>query len=151
MKQYPCHSSLSITSQRKKGGPTSVTVKLKHHIKHINYVDVTMLPEALQLIEEHVKWLLPVAMVTKVQSIFLQVTPAQIHTAWREMSKVRWRCDDLQLPSAEKLLAEYGEDVDIFKPTNVPEDVEMLAWGMKKISGPLKGKIVEIGMDVTCK
>jgi hypothetical protein len=30
---------------------------------------------------------------------------------------------------AEKLLAEYGEDMDIFKPTNIPEDVEMLTLG----------------------
>jgi hypothetical protein len=65
-----------------------VTVKLKHHIKHVNDVDVTIPPEALQLIEEHMEWLTPVAMVTKVQSIFPQVTSAQIHTAWREMSEV---------------------------------------------------------------
>ncbi|KAJ6626462.1 hypothetical protein B0H10DRAFT_1998466, partial [Mycena sp. CBHHK59/15] len=45
--------------------------------------------------------------------------------------------DDLQLPSAVKLLEEN-------------EGVEMLCWGMKKVAGPLKGKIVAIGVDATC-
>jgi hypothetical protein len=36
------------------------------------------------------------------------------------------RRDDLQLPSARKLLDEYGEDVDVFSPRNVPEGVDIL-------------------------
>jgi hypothetical protein len=55
------------------------------------------------------------------------------------------------LPSARKLLAEYPEEVDLFHINGVPEDVELLAWGMTKIATPLKGQTVEIGMDATCK
>jgi len=49
-----------------------------------------------------------------------------------------------------KLLKEFGDEADIFEPKHVPEGVEILAWGMKKIAGPLKGKIIEVGMDATC-
>jgi hypothetical protein len=41
--------------------------------------------------------------------------------------------------------------MDIFEIENLLEEVEMLAWGMKKIAKPLKGNIVEVGMDATCK
>jgi hypothetical protein len=70
-------------------------------------------------------------MATKIQSIYPQVTTMQIHAAWRELSKQYWHHDEMQLPSAKKLLAKYGDDVDIFEPVGVPEGAEMLAWGMK--------------------
>ena len=41
--------------------------------------------------------------------------------------------------------------MNVFEPVNIPEGVEVLCWGMKKIAGPLKGKIVEVGLDATCK
>ena len=110
-----------------------------------------MPPEAMQMIEEQVQWLTPSALAAKVQSAHPQVTTKQIHNAWRELSQSYWRRDELQLPSAKQLLAEYGEEVDVFEPVGVPEGVEILAWGMKKIAEPLKGRIVEIGMDATCK
>jgi hypothetical protein len=127
-----------------------MTVRLQHHVKHVHYVDTTMPPEALQMVEEQLQWLTPAAMVSKVQFSYPQVTAPQIHTAWREMSQVYWRRNDLQLPSAMELLAEHSNDVDIFKLADIPEGVEMLAWGMKRIAGPLKGKVIEIGMDATC-
>ncbi|KAJ7712298.1 hypothetical protein B0H16DRAFT_1437028 [Mycena metata] len=104
---------------------------------------------ALDMVREHVEWLTPVAMVGKVQAEYPTVTAAQIHRAWMEMSEAFWRRDNLQLPSAAKLLDEHGDDVDVFTPTDVPEGVEMLCWGMKKIAGPLKGKIIEVGVDAT--
>ncbi|KAF7354458.1 SWIM-type domain-containing protein [Mycena venus] len=130
MKRYPSKSKLAISCQTSRE-------------------DDDELDGALDMILEDVEWLIPVAMVSKVQAAFPTVTAAQIHRAWMEMSEIYWRRDDLQLPSAAKLLEEHGEDVDIFKPENVPEGVEMLCWGMKKIAGPLKGKIVEIGVDAT--
>ncbi|KAJ7909714.1 hypothetical protein B0H13DRAFT_2330063 [Mycena leptocephala] len=126
-----------------------VTVLLKHAGKHVSYVDVSMPLEGLDMIHENVEWLTPVAMVTKVQAAFPQVTAAQIHRAWMEMSEVFWQFDDDQLLSTKKLLEEHSDDVDIFEPEDVPEGVEMLCWGMKKIATPLKGKIVEVGVDAT--
>lgn len=105
--------------------------------------------EVLQIIQEEAEWTTPFAMATKIQSIHPHITTNQIHTAWREQSKIHWLRDEEQLPSAQKLLAEYGDDVDIFEPVDIPDGVEMLAWGMKQIAQPLKGKVVEIGMDAT--
>jgi hypothetical protein len=68
-----------------------------------------------------------------------------------EMSQPFWCFDDDQLHSTTKLLEEHTDHVDIFKPQDVPEGVEMICWGMKKIAELLKGKVVEIGVDATCK
>ncbi|KAJ6558978.1 hypothetical protein B0H10DRAFT_2369275 [Mycena sp. CBHHK59/15] len=141
--------AISCRTLRDNNDELNVTVQLKHAGKHINYTDVSMPHGALDMIHENVEWLTPVAMVSKVQATFPAVTAAQIHRAWMEMSEIFWRRDDLQLPSAAKLLEEHGDDVDIFKPEDIPEGVEMLCWGMKKVVGPLKGKIVEIGVDAT--
>ncbi|KAJ6603013.1 hypothetical protein B0H10DRAFT_2230039 [Mycena sp. CBHHK59/15] len=62
---------------------------------------------------------------------------------------VEWLTPIAMLPSAAKLLEEHGDNVDIFKPEDIPEGVEMLCWGMKKVAGLLKGKIIEIGVDAT--
>ena len=110
-----------------------------------------MPPEALQIIRDNLEWLTPTAMVTKIQAMFPNVTRLQIHTAWSEMSKVFWHRDKEQLPSARQLLEEFQEEVDIFAIADLPDGVEMLCWGMKKIMGPLDGKVVEIGIDATCK
>ncbi|TFK60517.1 hypothetical protein BDN72DRAFT_939826 [Pluteus cervinus] len=106
MKRYHCQSHLSITYREKEGSYPYLVVNLGHHVKHVHYVDVAMPPEAMQTIKE------------------------QIYNAWREHSQTHWRRDDLQLPSARKLLLEFRDEVDIFEPTNIPEGVEILAWGM---------------------
>lgn len=92
-----------------------------------------------------------VAMVVKVQAAFPSVTAVQIHLHWLKLSKPHWRCDNHQLPMAATLLAEYGDIVNVFEPIGVSDDVEVLCWGMKKIVKHLRGKIIEVGLDVTCK
>ena len=67
------------------------------------------------------------------------------------MGEVFWRRDKEQLPSARKFLEGFGEEVDIFAIADVPDGAEILCWGMKKIIGPLDGKVIEIGVDVTCR
>lgn len=152
MKRYPCRSRLYVTCQESTpGGDKIVTIQLDHHAKHVHYVDVTMPPGAVDIIRENVEWLTPVTMVGKVQAVYPSVTSAQIHTAWIQMSQLFWRRDNLQLPSARKLLDEYGDEVDVFSPRNVPEGVDILCWGMKKIETPLHGKIIEVALDATCK
>ena len=66
------------------------------------------------------------------------------------MSETIWKKDEQQLPSAEKLLAEFPDEVNVFDLLKA-DGVEQLAWGMKKIATPLKGKVVEIGIDATCR
>lgn len=126
-------------------------IYLQHHVKHVLYVDVGMPPEALQMIQEQAEWSTPSQLAIKIQSQYPQVTTKQIHSAWRGLSQEFWHRDDEQLPSTRKLLVEYEDEVDVFEPVGVPEGVEILAWGMKRIAGRVGGKMVEIAMDATCK
>lgn len=151
MKRYRCGSKLAISCRTNEDdSQLTVSIQLRHGVKHTPYVDVTMPEAALDIIRDNAEWSTPVELVGKVQAAFPAVSAQQIHRAWMEFSELYWRFDDAQLPSAEKLLQEHGDDVDIFEPEGVPDGVEMLCWGMKKIAGPLKGKIVEIGVDATC-
>jgi hypothetical protein len=86
----------------------------------------------------------------RVQALYPQITGKQIHTAWTQMSEMLWRRETEQLPSAEKLLKELSNDVDVFD-VKVEDGVQQLCWGMKIIGERLKGKVVEIGIDATCK
>ncbi|KAJ7148918.1 hypothetical protein C8R46DRAFT_964934, partial [Mycena filopes] len=93
MKRYRCGSFLSVRCQGgdEEDAALTITVKLKHCGKHVNYLDVSMPPAALAMIRDNVQWLTPVAMVNKVQAAFPVVTAAQIHRAWMEMSEPFWR------------------------------------------------------------
>jgi hypothetical protein len=153
MKRFPCRSSLGITYQTGARYGTTigrVLIRLEQHSSHVEYFDVTMPEEALAMIHEHIEWLSPVAMVTKIRTHFPDVTAKQVHTAWTKFSEPHWRKDDDQMLSAEMLLEEFEEDVDLFQPEDLPEGVEILCWGMKRIARPLEGKTVEIGVDATC-
>jgi hypothetical protein len=66
------------------------------------------------------------------------------------MSEVLWRRDKDQLKSAGLLLDELRDDVDVFQ-IETAEGVEQICWGMKKIAGWVKGKVVEVAIDATCK
>jgi hypothetical protein len=66
------------------------------------------------------------------------------------MSAALWRRDSQQLPSAKILLEEFGEDVGVFN-IDIAEGVERMCLGMKKVAEWLRGKVVEIGIDVTCE
>ncbi|KAF8513312.1 hypothetical protein BU17DRAFT_68829 [Hysterangium stoloniferum] len=127
MKQFPFHSKLSI-SCHSFDGDGSMLITMIHH---------------------NLEWLTSTAMVTKIQAAFHNVTQLQIHTAWLEMSEVFWHQDKEQLLSARKFLRQFGEEVDVFDIVEVPDGVEILCWGMKKIIKPLDGKVVEIGVDAT--
>ena len=151
MKRYPCKSAMTVTYKRNKIGGQDIFIRLQHHISHVLYSDVQMPPEVLQTIQEQAEWSTPSAMAAKIQSAYPQVTTNQINAAWRELSKTYWQRDNDQLTSARKLLAEYEGEADVFELTGIPEGVEILAWGMKQIAEPLRGKVVEIGIDATCK
>ncbi|KAF8514567.1 hypothetical protein BU17DRAFT_68338 [Hysterangium stoloniferum] len=91
MKRFPCHSKLGISCCNVDGdGSMLITVRLEHHHQHINYVEVSMPLEALQMICDHLEWLTPTAIVTKIQAVVHNVTRLQIHTAWSKMSEVFW-------------------------------------------------------------
>jgi hypothetical protein len=96
------------------------------------------------------EWSTPVSVTPRVQAIYPHITGKQIHTAWTQMSEKMWRSDKKLLPSAENLLREVCDEVDVFE-IEVEEGVQQLCWGMKKVGKRLRGKVVEIGIDATCK
>ena len=108
-----------------------------------------MPPEATMIIWENLEWTTLNVMVPKIQASFPTVTATQIHSAWTIMSEILWKRDNLQLPSAQILLQEYSDEVDVFDLPKV-EGMEQLAWGMKKVSDQLQGKVVEVGINATC-
>ncbi|KAJ7789309.1 hypothetical protein B0H14DRAFT_2944863 [Mycena olivaceomarginata] len=151
MKRYPCSSKLVISCRSFAcDDELTVTVRLAHGEKHVCYFDVSMPEAALDMIRDYVEWLTPGALVTKVQRVFPSVTAMQVYKAWVDMSSTFWRRADAQLPSTAKLLEEFRDDVHLFHPEDVPDGIEMLCWGMKKIAEPLRGNVVEIGVDATC-
>ncbi|KAJ7456296.1 hypothetical protein B0H11DRAFT_2160964 [Mycena galericulata] len=147
MKCYPCESGMRIACMGTNGQKT-VRIRLNHHDSHVHYYDVTMPAAAVAIIRENLEWTMPNSMVGKVQEKFPQVMSGQIHRAWTEMSEMLWKRDSLQLPSAQTLLEEYGDEVEVLD-VHPAEGVEQLAWVMKKIAEPLRGKVVEIGLNAT--
>ena len=154
MQWYDCKSSLVVTCRKANNSLNNtdciIMVNLRHHDDHVLYFDVEMPSGALDIICEHLKWSTPASLVLQIQATYPNVTAKQVHAAWTEMSKTLWKRDQYQLPSAEILLNEYSNDVDVF---NIPvaNGVEQLCWGMKKVVSRLKGKVVEINIDATCE
>jgi hypothetical protein len=153
MHRYSCKSHLNISCQQKSTNGEdilTVTIWLKHDIKHTPYYDVSLPPEAAAIIREELEWTTPSEIAKKVQAAYPAVTANQVHKAWTTMSEILWKRDTEQLPSATALLNEYGSEVDVL---NIPsaEGVEQIAWVIKKIVELLRGKIVEIGIDATCQ
>ncbi|ESK80971.1 hypothetical protein Moror_7640, partial [Moniliophthora roreri MCA 2997] len=64
--------------------------------------------------------------------------------------KELWKRAKEQLPSVQKLLAEYKDDVDVFE-VPVEEGVQQVSWGLKKIARLLLERrfVVEIALDAT--
>lgn len=150
MKRFDCRSKLMISSISGILANTRViTVRIEHHDRHMQYIDVDMPLEALDIIRDNLEWSTPVSITPKVQAVYPNVTGKQVHKAWTKMSEILWKRDHLQLPSAEILLKEFRDDVDVFD-IPVADGIQQLCWGMKKIAGRLKGKVVEIGIDATC-
>jgi len=150
MRRYDCRGCLRVSCREIDDQDSrQITIYLQHHEAHTPYYDVAMPDDAASLIREHLEWLTPSAMVSKVQASFPAVTATQVHSAWSVMSETLWKRDDLQLPSAEILLREYSGEAEVFNLAKV-DGVEQLAWGVKRVSDRLRGKVVEVGIDATC-
>ncbi len=106
--------------------------------------------EAAALIRENLEWSCPNEVAKKVQMTYPYITANQVHAAWTTMSETLWKRDIRQIPSVRALLGELEDDVAILDLPAI-EGVEQVGWVMKKIVLPLQGKLVEIGMDATCK
>ncbi|KAJ3985287.1 hypothetical protein F5890DRAFT_1409822 [Lentinula detonsa] len=108
------------------------------------------MPEgAADIIRQHADWLTPVQIAGKIRLEYPHVMPQQVSTAWAEISQIFWKRNDNQLTSLLILLTELGDEVDVFDVGTLPDGIEMVCWGMKKINEVLKGKVVEIALDAT--
>lgn len=153
MHRYECKSKLNIscrTNTSNGGQRHTITIWLEHHKRHTPYYDVKLPLEAVEMIREDLDWTTPNEMVRKVHGKYPAVSTKQVHKAWTTMSETLWKRNTEQIPSARALLMEYDDDVDLLTIPAV-DGVEQVAWVMKKIANPLRGKIVEIGIDATCK
>jgi len=104
-----------------------VTVRLDHHEKHVPYYDVAMPQDAIKMIRDSLEWSTPVSMVPRVQASFPNITAKQIHASWTQMSEVIWKRDPDQLVSAQALLRDWGDDVELFE-LDVADGVQQLCW-----------------------
>ena len=89
-------------------------------------------------------------MARKIQGEYPAVLTKQVHKAWTTMSETLWKRHNEQIQSARALLAEYDNNADLL---TIPatDSIEQVAWVMKKLANALRGRIVEIGIDATCK
>ncbi len=148
---FPCKSRLIVTCRELSIGQRLVRVYYRHVQPHRHYYNVEMPPAALAIIRENLEYSKPNELVTRIQALWDQVSTEQVYSAWARMSETIWKRDKDQLTSARILLKEFPSEVDLFEDVVPPEGVEQLCFGMKRILHGLKGKIVEIEADATCK
>ena len=153
MDRYPCKSKMSISCHvmRGSGGTThTISIWVEHHSWHIPYYNVDLPSKAAEMIWENLEWTCPSEIAKKVQMTHLSVTASQIYRAWMTMSEILWKRDLDQLTSVRTLLGEFDDDVDILRLLAI-EGAIQVAWVIKDIVGLLQGKIVEVGINATCK
>ena len=150
---YDCKGRLNVSyraNPRAEEKTYKITVWLEHHAKHTPYYDVSLPPGAAALIRENLEWFSPHEVAKLVLQTYPSISANQVRFAWTKMSETLWKRDKEQLPSVKALLSELKSDVAVLDMPEM-EGVEQIAWVMKKIVLPLKGKIVEVGIDATCK
>lgn len=125
-------------------------MRLNHGVRHLHYFNVDLPDGAAEIIRHSIEHSLPSQLVPEVQATYPKVSAKQVHRAWSTMSQIMWRRAENQLESAQKLMEEFGDDVKVLNVT-VSEGVEILAISFPKINAALKDKVVEIGLDATCK
>ena len=153
MCRYDCQSALNVscrTNPQSKAGTYTITIWLEHHMKHTPYYDVSLPPEAAALIRENIEYHSPSEIAKRILLTHPSVTANQVNAAWSTMSETLWKRDNDQVASIKTLLDEYQDDVATLELPKM-EGVEQVAWVMKKVVAPLRGKIVEIGIDATCE
>jgi len=153
MCRYECKSKLNISCQANSGSREKkyiITICLEHHKRHTPYYNISLSPKAAEMIHENLEWTCPSEIAKKVQLTYPAISVNQVHKAWMTMSKTLWKRNVEQLPSVRTLLSNLKDDMDILNLLEM-EGVEQIAWVMKKIIFLLQGKIVEVGIDATCK
>ncbi|KAF8156162.1 hypothetical protein K438DRAFT_1777588 [Mycena galopus ATCC 62051] len=113
MHRFDCKSRLRVSCLDEEEGQHKISISLRHLNSHVPYYDVSLPPEAAAIIRDGIEWSTPVQMVGRIQNLFPNVTAGQVHSAWSEMSEILWKRDPMQFASAQILLGELGDDVDV--------------------------------------
>ena len=89
-------------------------------------------------------------MARKIQGEYPAMLTKQVYKAWTTMSETLWKRHNEQIQSARALLTGYDNNADLL---TIPATggIEQVAWVMKKLANVLRGRIVEIGINTTCK
>lgn len=114
LQHFKCRSKLLITCTSE--DIQILHVNLSHSQSHTPYFDVSVPPGAIDIICNNINWALPNDVVGKVQLLYLQVTAKQITTVWTKFAQNSWKQNPKdQMDSAQQLLQEFSEDVDMFE------------------------------------
>jgi len=89
MKRFECQGELLITCTSD-GESQTLRVILSHSQSHAPYSDISIPPEAIDIIRDNIAWALP-NIIEKVQSQYPRVTKKQITNVW---AKVATNCDN---------------------------------------------------------
>jgi hypothetical protein len=132
------------------GDTQMVHVHLIHNATHPPYTDISLPPEARQLIVEGL-WTNPAHIAAHIRSHkqWAYVKTYQVQHVWKQLCEERWRLCDDQLLSARRLVSRYEGVVELFELEEIA-GVTALAFGLISIGSKLK-EVVEVGMDATCK
>lgn len=151
MDRFECNGQLNIRIKPSEDGRhphTLVHVTLKHERKHVGYYDVSMPPEAVDMIRNFLS-VSPTEIAAKVTSAHPHLVPKQVYRFWTKLSVELWQHDADPSKSIEILLDQHP-DTDLWHLV-VPEGVTAVAWGMKAIAERIAGSVVEIAVDATCQ
>jgi hypothetical protein len=108
------------------------------------------LPEVVEQIIQENLWSTPSVLTAKIQEEFSHVSAQQVYRAWATFSPSLWKQADNQMETAHVLIEEMSDEANLLD-IQAPDSVEALGWALKKINNQLKGWIIEVAVDATCK
>ena len=86
LKRFKCQSKLLITCTSNEAAQT-LRIILSHSQNHTPYFDVSIPPEAINIIRDNIDWALPNDIIGKIQSQYSHVTEKQITTVWTKFAQ----------------------------------------------------------------
>jgi hypothetical protein len=151
--RHPCRSSLTISIRRPGNGTQEVSVRLRHHKRHVTYLNVSMPPQATELIATHLAVAKPIDLAQSIRDLpgCENVTSTQVYRAWKIMIEVLYRRDTAAIPSAIKLLDEYAAEGRVRRLEFTADDgVRAIAWALPELVDRVKEAVKEVSLDATC-
>jgi hypothetical protein len=151
MDRFNCNGELNVWAVPHHRFDDQLTVKISilHHQRHVPYVNISMPPDGLDYIKEHIHST-PGLIGSELSKDYPDITQAQVYSTWSRLSEKYWKKHEDPIVSARKLLGSFEKDVDPWELT-VPVGVVAIAWGCPSIATKIGSKVVEVGLDATCK